>query len=102
MIQSRFLDIYSGPEFHFWKWIPLLGDSYERGFFNSKGGGGHFLDIFHTYSVCSAYAVHVRYVRGAEAALTVVSHRSLQLIHGCLLQTQQLSIILISNPNIVT
>ncbi len=30
MIQSRFVDNYSGPEFHFWKWIPLLGDSCER------------------------------------------------------------------------
>ncbi len=33
MIQSRFLDIYSGPELHVWKWIPLLGNSCERGFF---------------------------------------------------------------------
>ncbi len=139
MIQSRFFDIYSKPEFYFWKWIPLLGDSCERGFFNLRGGGGHFLDIFqkyifispkclimhyicctiaytlhkpdfmscmwdgllhqvHTYSVCSPY---VWYVSGAEAALTVLSHRSPLLIHGCLPQTH-LSIILISNPNIVT
>ncbi len=32
MIQSRFVDIYSGLEFRFWKWIPLLVDSCERGF----------------------------------------------------------------------
>ncbi len=56
----------------------------------------------HAYFVCSVYAVHVWYVSGAEAALTVLSHRSLQLICGCLPQTQHLSIILISNPNIVT
>ncbi len=63
---------------------------------------GGLLHQVHTYSVCSAYAVHVRYVSGAESARTVLSHGSLQLIRGCLLQTQHLSIILISNPNIVT
>ncbi len=150
MIQSRFLDIYSGPEFHFLKWIPLLGDSCEGDFLIWGVEGGHFLDIFLKYifispkclimhcifvltiiqllhnslhtaeawfhelyvrwptqgshilrlqCVCSQCAVHT--VSGAEAALTVLSHRSLQLIHG-LLQTQHLSIILISNPNIVT
>ncbi len=56
----------------------------------------------HTYSVCSVYAVHVWYVSGAEAARTELSHRSLQLIRGCVLQTQHLAIILISNPNIIT
>ncbi len=49
MIQSRFLDIYSGPEFHFWKLIPLIVDSCERGLFNLRGGGGHFREIFQTY-----------------------------------------------------
>ncbi len=49
MIQSRFLNIYSGPEFHFWKLIPLLGDSCERGFFFIWGvEGEHFFDIFQT------------------------------------------------------
>ncbi len=52
----------------------------------------------HTPFVCSPCAVRKR----AEAALTVLSHGSLQLIRGCLLQTQHLSIILISNPNNVT
>ncbi len=44
VIQSRFVDIYSGPEFPFWKWIPLLGNACER-IFNLKGGGGHFSKI---------------------------------------------------------
>ncbi len=30
MIQSRFFEMYSGPEYNFWKWIPFLGDSCER------------------------------------------------------------------------
>lgn len=57
-----------------------------------------------THTVCSVYAVYVQYVSCAEAAQTllVLSHRSLQLIRGCLLQTLHLSIILNSNPNIVT
>ncbi len=42
ILQSGFLDIYSGPEFHFWEWISPLGDSCERGFFNLRGGGGIF------------------------------------------------------------
>ncbi len=42
-------DIYSKPEFHFWKWIPLIGDSCERGFFNLRGGGGNFFDILQKY-----------------------------------------------------
>ncbi len=64
---------------------------------------GGLLFQVHTqaYSVCSVYAVHVQYASGAEATLTVFSHRSLQLICGCLPQTH-LSIILISNPNIFT
>ncbi len=53
--------------------------------------------ILHLQFVCSPCVVR----NGAEAALTVLSHRSLQLIHGCLPQTH-LSIVLISNPNIVT
>ncbi len=70
-------------------------------FVGCKWGG--LLCQAHTqaYSICSVYAVRVRYASGAEAALTVPSHRSLQLICGCLLQTQNVSIILISNPNIV-
>ncbi len=35
IIQSRFLDIYSRPEFNFWKWIPLLSDLGD--FFNLRG-----------------------------------------------------------------
>ncbi len=45
ILQSGFLDIYSGPEFHFWEWISL-GDSCERGFFLFEGWRGNFLDIF--------------------------------------------------------
>ncbi len=36
ILQSGFLDIYSGPEFHFWEWISPLGDTCERGFFNLR------------------------------------------------------------------
>ncbi len=46
ILQSGFLDIYSGPEFHFWEWISPLGDSCERGFFNLRGGGGSFKTFF--------------------------------------------------------
>ncbi len=46
------------------------------------------IGLFRLQCVCSPCA---------EAALNVLSHRSLQLICGCLPQTQHLSIILISN-----
>ncbi len=48
MIQSRFVDVYSGPEFHFFKWIPLLGNSCKI-IFNLNCVGGHFFDIFQKY-----------------------------------------------------
>ncbi len=32
ILQSGILDIYSGPEFHFWEWISPLGDSCEGDF----------------------------------------------------------------------
>ncbi len=38
--------IYSGPEFHFWEWIPFFGDSCERDLFYLRGGGSFFLYIF--------------------------------------------------------
>ncbi len=46
ILQSGFLDIYSGPEFHFWEWIPLIDDSCEGIFFNLRGGGGIFYTFF--------------------------------------------------------
>ncbi len=46
MIQSRFVDIHSGVEFHFWKLIPLLGNSCERGFLIWRVGKGIFLRHF--------------------------------------------------------
>ncbi len=57
---------------------------------------------FYTRFTHTPSAVRMQSISGAEAARTVLSHGSLQLIRGCLLQTQHLSIILISNPNIVT
>ncbi len=49
-----------------------------------------------------SHILRLQCVCGPCAVQKQLSHRSLQLIRGCLLQTQHLSIILISNPNIVT
>ncbi len=71
----KILDIYSGPEFPFWKWIPLLGNSSERGFFNLRGGGGHFFDIFQKYLFISPK----RLIMHCIFVLTI-----LQLLHNSL------------------
>ncbi len=57
---------------------------------------GGLLHQVHTYSVWSPY---VWYISGAEAVLTVLSHKSPLLIHGRL---PHLSISFISNLSIVT
>ncbi len=51
ILQSRFLDIYSGPEFHFWKWgeFPSWVTHVRGDFFILRVGGGHFSDIFQKY-----------------------------------------------------
>ncbi len=56
----------------------------------------------HIYSVCSVYAVYVRYISSAEAAQTQCASTQESATDGFIPQTQHLSIILISNPNIVT
>ncbi len=43
------LDIYSGPECNFWKRIPLLGNSCERGFLIWRVEEGIFVYIFQKY-----------------------------------------------------
>ncbi len=53
ILQSVFLDIYSVPEFHFWKWGEVPRDSCERGFFNLRGGGGIFRHFFQKYTFIS-------------------------------------------------
>ncbi len=73
ILQSVFLDIYSVPEFHFWKWggIPLLGDSCERGLFNLRGVFFFFFYIFQ-----NIYFSHLN-VWSSSAFLF------LQLCNGC-------------------
>ncbi len=90
--------------------IPLLGDSCERGFFYFRGGGGHFLDIFQKYAFISPKCLIIQCI----FVFTIVQllqkslhtqHKPQQVVHYwsiCLPQTQHLSVILISNPNIVT
>ncbi len=79
MIQSRFLYIYSGPELHVWKWIPLLGNSCERGFFfYYLRGGGYFnylYFIYQKYIFISPERLIVHYI----FVLTIV-----QLLHNSL------------------
>ncbi len=91
--------------------IPVLGDSCERGFFNLRGGGGHFLDIFQKYKFFSPKCLIIQcifvftIVQWLQKRLHTAQawfHTGVHYWSICLPQTQHLSIILISNPNIVT
>ncbi len=45
ILQSVFLDIYSVPELKMGG-TPLLGETFEKGFFYLRGVGGHFSKIY--------------------------------------------------------
>ncbi len=91
--------------------IPLLGDSCKRWLFNLRGGGGHFLDIFQKYTFISPKCLIIQciFVFTIVQLLQKSLHTAQAWFHTgvhywsiCLPQTQHLSIIWISNPNIVT
>ncbi len=91
---------------------PLLGDSCERGFFNLRGGGGRFLDIFQKYTFISPKCLIIQcifcFYNSAVVAETLphstslISHRRSTTDPSVYHKHNILSIILISNPNIVT
>ncbi len=113
ILKSVFLCFFS-----FSAWISFLkmgGDSPLRtllweDFFNLRGGGGHFLDIFQKYKFispkcfiiqCIFVITIVQLLQKSLHAAQAWFHRSPLLIH-LVYHKQHLSILLISNPNIVT
>ncbi len=89
--------------------IPLLGDSCKRGLFNLTGG--NFLDIFQKYTFISPKCLIIQcifvftIVQLLQKSLRTAQawfHTGVHYWSICLPQTQHLSIIWISNPNIVT
>ncbi len=62
---------------------------------------GCICEVAYTRFTHTPFAVRMQSMCCTQAVQKQLSHRSLQLIRGCS-QTQHLSIILISNPNIVT
>ncbi len=90
-----------------------LGDSCERGFFNLRGGWGHFFCyIFQKYTFISpkcliipCILVFFTIVQLLQKSLHTAQawfHTGVHYWSICLAQTQHVSIILISNLNIVT
>ncbi len=108
ILQSVFLDIYSVPEFHFWKLRWLL---WERILLIWGVEGDIFNIFFQKYTSispkcliiqCIFVFTIVQFLQKSLHTAQAWFHTGVHYWSIRLPQTQHLSIILISNPNIVT